>query len=126
MKELVLGATMLVGVAYSKYEIAYAPDIHFEIMSAQNCDDVFADPEQYSGEFERVLCEAKQSIPFDSVHCLMNAIALRAKNSSQVKTVVPLQVETSAEPISEKAYSFYCSGELCDSDSSLEAAKSGD
>ena len=113
MKELVLGATMLVGVAYSKYEIAYAPDIHMNIKSAHSCTELFADPELLSGEFERVLCEAAKAIPYDSVNCLLNAVGLRARNRIKIDAEKPPHDEPPVEAPDKQSYVFYCGDEPC-------------
>ncbi len=77
MKLLALGVAILVSVLFSKYEVVYLPDAHMDSASAVSCDLVASDPELFSDEFDRFLCEASQDIPYDSLHCFMSSIMLR-------------------------------------------------
>ena len=86
MKLLALGAAILVCVAFSKYEVVYLPDTHIDSVFVVNCDFNASDPEMFSNEFDRLLCEASRDIPYDSLGCFMSSIMLRTINRDELET----------------------------------------
>ena len=86
MKLLALGLAVLVSALFSKYEVVYLPDTHIDSVSAVRCDLIASDPEVFSNEFDRFLCEASQDIPYDSVRCFMSAVMLRMIDGSEPET----------------------------------------
>lgn len=88
MKLLALGVAIFVSALFSKYEVVYVPDAHMDLASAVSCDLITSDPEMFSDEFDRFLCEASQDIPYDSVHCFMNSIMLRIIDGEKPATEI--------------------------------------
>lgn len=98
MKLLALGAAIFVSLVFSKYEIVYLPDMHIDSVSAVRCDVIASDPELFSGEFDRILCEASRDIPYDSVDCFMRSFILRLIDRDARET----EEENTGEIIHEK------------------------
>ncbi len=115
MKELALGAAMLASVVFSKTEVVFAPDRHIDLAAAGACDFAASDPEFFSEEFDRLLCEAAQAIPYDSLNCFFGSFMLRMIDHGEPEKIITEKRETIDEQ-QETSLLDDCGAEPCSSD----------
>ena len=101
MKELALGAAMLASVVFSKVEVDFAPDSHNGLTSPGACDFTASDPELFSEEFDRLLCETARAIPYDSLGCFFDSFVLRLNGRTEAEEVFMERQQTTDEPQGE-------------------------